>query len=88
MKLYITGATGFVGRSVVTEALGRGHEVVAVVRPASRRSLVDDAPAGAPLTEARVDLRSPDALVESLRGVESVVHLAAAKSGDFYTQFA
>lgn len=88
MRLYITGATGFVGRTVVAEALGRGHEVVAVVRPASSRSLVDSAPAGAPVREARVDLRSSDGLVESLRGVDSVIHLAAAKSGDFSTQFA
>ncbi|MDH3301049.1 MAG: NAD(P)-dependent oxidoreductase [Acidimicrobiia bacterium] len=88
MRLYITGATGFVGRAVVAEALRRGHEVVAVVRPASARSIVDTAPTDAVLTEARVDLRSPDGLTESLRGADSVIHLAAAKSGDFYTQFA
>lgn len=88
MKLYVTGATGFVGNSVVAEALQRGHEVVAVVRPASSRSLGDRVQTTAPLTEARIDLRSSDGLVESLRGVDSVIHLAAAKSGDFYTQFA
>ncbi len=88
MRLYITGATGFVGRAVVAEALGRGHEVVAVVRPASGRSLVDATPPGATLREARIDLRSSDGLVESLQGIDSVVHLAAAKSGDFPTQFA
>ncbi len=87
MRLYITGATGFVGSEVVVEALDRGHEVVAVVRPASTRSFVDTSPDGS-LSEARVDLRSPVGLVESLQGVDTVIHLAAAKSGDFYTQFA
>ncbi len=88
MKLYVTGATGFVGAAVVDEALERGHEVVAVVRPASTRSPLEDAPEDAALSEARIDLRSPEGLVKSLEGVDSVVHLAAAKSGDFYTQFA
>lgn len=88
MKLYITGATGFVGGAVVTEALDRDHEVVAVVRPASSRSLIEAAPPGSSLSEVRVDLRSTDGLVESLRGVDTVIHLAAAKAGDFDTQFA
>ncbi len=88
MRLYITGATGFVGDAVVAEALARGHEVVAVVRPASRRSPAESADPGAVITEARVDLRSADGLAESLEGVDSVIHLAAAKAGDFHTQFA
>ncbi len=88
MRLYITGATGFVGSAVVAEALDRGHDVVAVVRPASSRSPIDSATADASLDEARVDLRSSDGLVESLRGVDTVIHLAAAKAGDFHTQFA
>jgi putative NADH-flavin reductase len=32
MKIIVFGATGWVGRHVVTEALQRGHEVVGVVR--------------------------------------------------------
>ena len=89
MKLYITGATGFVGSAVVAEALTRGHEVVAVVRPASTVDLsTQHADHAAQVHEARVDLRSRAGLSESLNGVDSVIHLAAAKSGDFYTQFA
>ena len=89
LRLYVTGATGFVGSAVVAEALNRGHEVVAVVRPASRADLRARFPEHADrLLEARVDLRSQRGLAESLEGVDSVVHLAAAKAGDFYTQFA
>ena len=35
LRLYITGANGFVGTEVVRVARQRGHRVVAVVRPAS-----------------------------------------------------
>ncbi len=89
MKIYITGATGFVGSAVVAEALRRGHDVVAVVRPASASDIAAQYPEHREqLTEARVDLRSPAGLADSLAGVDSVIHLAAAKAGDFYTQFA
>lgn len=109
MRMYVTGATGFVGSYVVAEALRRGHDVVAVVRPSSTTT-VGPSPAGAEadqaggstsgsgsngsviergtITEARVDLRSTHGLADSLKGVDMVIHLAAAKSGDFYTQFA
>jgi nucleoside-diphosphate-sugar epimerase len=36
MKVMVTGATGFVGRHVVAELLGRGHSVVAVARDEKR----------------------------------------------------
>lgn len=32
MKIAITGATGFVGQHLLTEALNRGHDVTAIVR--------------------------------------------------------
>lgn len=88
MRILVTGATGFVGVPVTAAALGRGHQVRAVVRPSSSGeslgTLLDDPG----LDTARVDLRSPSGLVEALDGVDTVIHLAAAKAGDFYTQFA
>lgn len=88
MRILVTGATGFVGRYTVAAALARGHRVAAVLRPASSGRelgpLLDH-----PGVEAiRVDLRSRAGLVDAVRGADSVIHLAAAKSGDFYTQFA
>ena len=32
MKILVPGATGTVGRSVVEQALSRGHDVIAVAR--------------------------------------------------------
>ncbi len=82
LRLYVTGATGFLGTQVVGVARARGHEVVAVVRPASPTPDL-----GTGVSTARVDLRSREGLAESLAGVDSVIHLAAAKSGDFSHQF-
>lgn len=83
MKLLITGATGFLGRHVVAEAIDRGHTVRAIVRPTADASKFDS-----DVECVRVDLRSPRGLVEACRGVDAVIHCAAAKAGDFYTQFA
>ena len=33
MRLLVTGATGFLGQRIVSQALARGHDVLAVVRP-------------------------------------------------------
>ncbi len=84
--IYITGATGFVGKYVVSAALDAGNAVKAVVRPSSKTKL--DAGDGQSLEQVRVDLRSRAGLVESLADVDVVIHLAAAKAGDFATQFA
>ena len=87
MKLFITGASGFLGRRVVGEALQRGHDVRAVVRPASELSELYwvDHPR---VKLVRLDLRDRGALSKPLSGMEAVVHLAAAKSGDLYAQLA
>jgi 2-alkyl-3-oxoalkanoate reductase len=83
MKLLVTGASGFLGRYVVAEALRRGHGV---------RALVRDRGAGFPTADGLEcicgDLRSRSGLVEAVSGVDAVLHLAAAKTGDLYAQYA
>lgn len=79
--ILITGSSGFLGRCVVDEALRRNHEVRAMIRPGR----------GAPWGEkpnlqvVRADLSSPPELPELLSGVDIVLHLAAAKTGDYAT---
>lgn len=41
MKILVTGATGFIGKSLVDELLSRGHAVYALARPTSDRRLLD-----------------------------------------------
>src|SRR5712692_3709874 len=39
MKIFITGGTGYLGRSLIPRLLERGHEVRALVRPGSEHKL-------------------------------------------------
>lgn len=87
LRLFVTGATGFVGRHVVAEAIARGHHVVALVRPASSADALAAPAATGRLSLARGDLASPD-LDRHLEGCDAVVHLAAVKGGDFFSRFA
>ncbi|HZG40782.1 MAG TPA: NAD(P)-dependent oxidoreductase [Nodosilinea sp.] len=87
MKLFITGASGFLGKYVVAEALRQGHSVKAVVRPASDSSRL--AWANHPAVDlVRLDLRQGRGLAEALADVDCVIHMAAVKGGDFYDRFA
>ena len=80
MKVLVTGAGGFLGRAVVAAAARAGHEVVAMVRPASagRASPGSEEVAG--------DLRQPGAWRDAM-DVDAVVHCAAA-FGDLASQLA
>ena len=86
MKLCVTGATGFLGRYVVADALRRGHTVRALVhRPADFAKLGWKADAA--VEQVKVDLRSKAGLADAVRGCDAVLHLAATKAGDLYAQF-
>lgn len=73
MTTLITGATGFVGSSVLRHLLDAGHEVRALVRPRSDpRNLAD-------LTLERVagDLTDAASLRRALEGCDALFHVAA-----------
>ncbi|MEM9907984.1 MAG: NAD(P)-dependent oxidoreductase [Cyanobacteria bacterium P01_D01_bin.44] len=87
MKLLITGSSGFLGQYVVAAALQRGHQVRAVVRPATQTQPISWSQH--PQVEfVKLDLRRRAGIQDAIDGVDAVIHLAAAKAGDFYTQFA
>ena len=81
MKMFITGAGGFVGRAVVDEARSRGHDIVAMVR--STTGAVETPG----ITSVIGDLRQDGPWVAALATCDAVVHLAAS-TGDFYDQLA
>lgn len=87
MKLLVTGASGFLGRYVVAEALRQGYEVRAVIRPTTNTARLSWAE-HPKLEMVRLDLRQKQGVLEAVEGVGAVLHLAAAKTGDFYTRFA
>ncbi len=86
--LFVTGATGFLGRHVVNQAAAAGHDVIALVRPSSSARVLAPAEATGRLTVARGDLSSRRGLAEAMQGADALVHLAAVKGGDYFSRFA
>ncbi len=73
MKVFVTGATGFIGASLVRELLREGYSVSALVRPGSdRRNL-----AGLDLELWEGDLRDRGSLERGLAGCDTLFHAAA-----------
>lgn len=73
-KILVTGASGFIGSHIVSEALERGMEVWAAVRPTSSRRYLADGR----INFIELDLGSPDALRRQLEGraFDYIVHAA------------
>ena len=71
MKLFVTGAGGFVGRAVVDEARSRGHDVAAMVRSPK------GGPQAAGVSTVVGDLRHDGPWVAALAACDAVIHLAA-----------
>jgi putative NADH-flavin reductase len=67
MKIVLYGATGKAGSRILTELLGRGHEVVAIVRNPDKLAPNDG------LTVQQGDLSSVEAIAEAIGGAQAVV---------------
>ncbi|HEX8523858.1 MAG TPA: complex I NDUFA9 subunit family protein [Tepidisphaeraceae bacterium] len=68
-RIFVTGASGFVGTAVVEELLSRGYDVSAL---SNRRKLSVQDPR---LRTTQGDLFNPRALDEGLRDCDAVIHL-------------
>jgi NADH dehydrogenase len=71
MRVFVTGASGFVGRSVLARLSAEGYEVRALVRPGSAR----DVARAARVEAVEGDVVGPSDLVAASAGCEAVVHL-------------
>jgi uncharacterized protein YbjT (DUF2867 family) len=65
--IVVTGATGNVGRALVTSLVGAGHAVTAVARGAS-----GPLPAGPRVTPVTADLSAPETLAPALPGADAL----------------
>jgi 2-alkyl-3-oxoalkanoate reductase len=72
MNIFVTGATGVIGRRVVPLLLGQGHQVTVATRRNGRRPT----PWGNHVGTKPVDLFDPPTLAPALRGQDAVINLA------------
>jgi len=77
MKIVLTGATGYIGSSVLAALRARGHEVVAPVRSAS--SAQKATAAGA--TAVVGDITDAEWFAPLLEGADAAIHTAAPGDG-------
>src|ERR1700733_7571802 len=85
MKVLITGAGGFLGQRLVAALLHSGHAVRALVRPDSP---FDSTGCSAAAEVFRADLNTTEDLAPAFEGMDVLVHLAAAVTGDERSMFA
>jgi dihydroflavonol-4-reductase len=73
MRVFLTGATGFVGSHVARELAGRGAELRLLVRKTSRIDNLE----GIAAETVIGDLREPESLRSAVSGCDAVMHVAA-----------
>ena len=77
MRIFLTGATGYIGHAVVRELVAAGHEVTGLVR-SEERSGVLKAIGGKPIVG---DIKEPGSYREVAREQDALVHAAFEYSG-------
>jgi nucleoside-diphosphate-sugar epimerase len=77
VKVLVTGATGFTGGHLAAALAGRGHEVRALVRPASLDRFTRSPLASAGVVASPGDLGDAEAVARAAEGAAVVFHIAA-----------
>jgi 2-alkyl-3-oxoalkanoate reductase len=79
MKVFVAGATGVLGRTLVPQLVARGHEVVGMTRSESKQDLVRSLGARPVVADAL----DPDAVAQAVASAEPevIVHELTALSG-------
>lgn len=72
MRVFLTGATGFIGEAIIEELLGAGHEILGLARNEQKARLLERSGVSVQLG----DLDDTDSLVAGARASNGVIHTA------------
>ncbi len=72
MRVFITGASGFIGTELTSQLVASGHSVVGLTRFDAGAARI----AAAGGSVARGDMTNPSAVAQAVPGADAVVHLA------------
>ena len=78
MRVFITGATGYIGSAVAAALHERGHDVAALVRPETDSKALRDL--GVVIVAG--DLASLPTLADSFGSYDAILHIAQSNSAD------
>ena len=78
MRVFLTGATGYIGSAVAPALRERGHDVAALVRPETDSKALRDL--GVVIVAG--DLASLPTLADSLGSYDAILHIAQSNSAD------
>jgi nucleoside-diphosphate-sugar epimerase len=84
MRIFVTGASGFVGSAVVAELVAAGHHVIGLARSNASADAVEAAGARV----HRGDIDDPDALRAGVAAADGAIHLAFRHDFDDYANAA
>jgi len=72
MKVFVTGATGFIGKVTVPRLIASGHECICLVRNTSNKEGIDNI--GCQFVTG--DITDKKYLIDGMKGCDAVIHLA------------
>ncbi|MGI8741874.1 MAG: NAD-dependent epimerase/dehydratase family protein [Bryobacteraceae bacterium] len=77
MKIFLTGATGYIGSAVAEALLAAGHTIAGLARSAEAVQQIRDRG----MTPVQGDLKSPPGLVPQMAAVDGVIHAGTTNEG-------
>jgi uncharacterized protein YbjT (DUF2867 family) len=72
MKIFVTGATGFIGKNTVKRLIESGHECICLVRGTSKKEPLE----ATGCQSVTGDITDKESLIEGMQGCDAVINLA------------